>query len=306
MQPKSMQEAQIQYDELLSQLNIPSDMPKANKLSKLRSLKPEALLAAVPGMKYHQFRATSDDKFVSSALFRSIDDGTFARQMRSRGIKLLIGECADERFVYGTWRPPSNTLHSLFERLLADYPRAACKALVAHYYPSGQLPSDCKDWIEAFGRIYADVQIHMMERGFVNALTSHGLANDAIYRYRVEWRAKYLDRYVPPAWGVTHGTDLAIWFFGEGEQLTPPEKRIIKESFVNLLAKFLKGEEVDWGTGGIGGDVQNVRRLRHDGTIDIWRDELWEKGVAVWSVLRKVGSASEKENLGVRGDVPKL
>ena len=300
-----MEEAEKQYEEFLSQLGIPRSLPKAEILSELRSLKPEELLDAVPGMKYHQFRATSDDKFVSSALFRSIDDGTFAQQMRDRGIKLLIGECANERFVYGNWRPPSNNLHSLFERLQADYPRAACEALVAHYYPSGKLPANCKDWIEAFGRIYADVQIHVMERGFVDRLASHGLSNDMIYRYRIEWRAKYLDRYVPPQWGATHGTDLAIWFFGEGEQLTPPEKRIVKESFVNLLAGFLKGEEIDWGTGGVNGDIRDVRRLRHDGTVDIWRDELWEKAVAVWSDLRKVGSASEQHGPRV-DDVTKL
>ena len=302
-----MKEAQVQFDELVSHLNLPSNISKAEKLSKMRSMKPENLLAAVSGMKYHQFRATSGDKFVSSSLFESIDNGTFARQMRSRGIKLLIGECADERFVYGTWHPPSNnTLHSLFERLQADYPRAACEALVAHYYPSGRLPPDCKDWVEAFGRIYADIQIHMMERGFVNQLASHGLGDDMIYRYRVEWRAKYLDKYVPPSWGVTHGTDLGIWFFGEGEQLTPPEKRIVKESFLNLLAKFLKGEEVRWGTSSSYADIRNVRRLRHDGSIDIWRDDLWEKGLTVWSVLRKAGSAIEGAEVGTRGDASKL
>lgn len=301
-----MKEVQLQYDELISCLNLPSNLSNTERLRELRSMRPEKLLAAVSGMKYHQFRATSDNKFVSSSLFESIDNGTFAQRMRRHGIKLLIGECADERFVYGTWHPPSNTLHSLFERLQADYPRAACEALMAHYYPSGRLPPDCRDWIEAFGRIYADIQIHMMERGFVNQLASHGLEDDMIYRYRVEWRAKYLDKYVPPAWGVTHGTDLGIWFFGEGEQLTSPEKRIVKEGFLNLLAGFLKGEKIHWGTGNGSANIRNMRRLRHDGSVDIWRDELWTKALAVWTVLRKAGSAIEGAEAGVRSDVSKL
>ena len=301
-----MKEAQLQYDELMSRLNMPSDLSEAERLSRLRWMKPEELLAAVSGMKYHQFRATSDDRFVSSSLFESIDNGTFAQQMRSRGVKLLIGECADERFAYGIWHPPSDTLHSLFERLQADYPRAACEALIAHYYPSGHLPPDCNDWIEAFGRIYADVQIHMMERGFVDRLASHDLGDDMIYRYRIEWRAKYLDKYVPPSWGVTHGTDLGIWFFGEGEQLTPPEKRIIREGFLNLLAGFLRGEKIRWGANSDCASIRDVRRLRHDGSIDIWYDELWEKALAVWSVLRKAGSAIEGVETVARDDVSKL
>ena len=296
LQPKSMEEAKVQFDEFTSNLDIPKEIPRADKLDILRSLSPEKLLAVISNMKYHQFRPTSDDGFLSSNLFNSIDNGDFAQQMRQRNIRLLIGECADERFVYGTWKPPSNSLESLFERLQADYPRAACEALVAYYYPNGQLPSNCKDWPEAFGRLYADIQIHMMERGLVNQLARHGL-EQSIYRYRVEWRAKFLDRYVPPEWGVTHGTDLAIWFFGEGEQLTPPEKRIVKTSFLTPLAKFLKGEEdVDWGTS----KVKEVRRLRHDGNVDIWHDQLWEKGLEVWKVLRKVdatGGLSEISRL---------
>lgn len=287
LQPKSLMEAQEQFDELLYSLKIKKNLSSLEKLAKLRSLDPKTLVKASLGLKYHQFRAVTDSSFVRPSLFQEIDNGAFARQMKRRGVKLMIGECRDEHFVYGTWRPPKNSFADLFKRLQADYPRVACEALMDYYYPNGRLPDDCEDWIDAFGRIYADIQIHALERGLVNALVQHE-AGDLIFRYRVEWRAKCVDERVPEKWGVTHGTDMAIWFWGNGSVLNDAEKTIVKHAFHKQLAKYVNGEELDWGTT----EPLHLRRLTPKGIIKCGKDENLEKGLEIWRILQRVGATS--------------
>lgn len=282
LQPKSLTEAQHQFDELLVALRIPLSLSPAEKLAHLRAAAPSALLKASVHMKQHQFRAVTDGRFVRRGLLHEISDGTFARRLRERGIRIMIGECRDEHHVYGSWRPPLDSLDSMAERLAADYPVAACEALRAWYHPSGQLTSGYKDWRDAFGRLYADVQIHMLQRGFVGWLARHG-AGDLVHRYRIEWRATCTDRVIPKEWGVTHGTDMAIWFWGNGQVLSAEEKRVVWKGYLEALAKFLKGEEMEWGAE----TPRKVRRLTETGEVDVWVDEDLDKGAELWRVLEE-------------------
>lgn len=292
IQPKSLSEAQAQFEELLSALHIPLDLPASEKLANLRSLDAKSLIQATFNLKYHQFRAVTDGAFVRHTLFNEIDTGVFAARMKSRGIKLIMGECRDEHFVYGTWRPPADNFESLFTRLQADYSLSACEALAQYYYPGGKLPSSCANWQDAFGRIYADVQIHHLERGMVDALVRHG-AGDLIYRYRIEWRAQCCDKGWPKEWGVTHGTDMtSIWFWGNGEQLGDGEKKMVKSAFHDNFAKFLKGEELQWGTR----HPLHLRRMKPDGSVICEEDPYLEEGVRVWDVLKKVGATGVPKN----------
>ncbi|KAF2706156.1 paraben-hydrolyzing esterase precursor [Pleomassaria siparia CBS 279.74] len=282
LQPKSFEEAQLQFNEFLEALQIPLDTSASEKLAKLHTLDAKTLIKAVEKMKYHEFRATTDGEFVRHGLMNEIDNGTFARQMKRRGVKLIMGECRDEHFVYGSWRPPKNSFEGLFRRLQADYPLADCKALVEYYYPNQKLPAGCKDWPDAFGRIYADIQIHHLERGFANALVRHGAGN-LIFRYRIEWRAQCCDQMFPKVWGVTHGTDMVIWLWGSGLQLSKKEKVIAKNSFIDNLAKFLNGEELDWGTK----HPLGIRTLTPGGKVVCEVDNRMEESLRVWEILRR-------------------
>ena len=286
LQPKSFEEAQLQFNEFLRTLQIALGASPAEKLAQLRSLDYDTLIKASERMKYHQFRATTDGEFVRHGLMNEIDNGSFALQMKRRGIKLIMGECRDEHFIYGSWRPPKNSFDSLFRRLEADYPLAACEALAAHYYPDQKLPAGCKDWPDAFGKIYADIQIHQLERGFANALTRHG-AGKLVYRYRIEWRAQCCDQRYPKEWGVTHGTDMAIWFWGGNGTLSKREKVLAKTAFVDNLAKFLNGEELVWGTE----HPHGIRTLTPAGKIVCEVDKRMQEGLKVWEILRRVGAA---------------
>lgn len=290
VQPKHPVETQDQFNELLSALNIPFSMPESEKIAHLRSLSAKELLDAAKTIQLHQFRPTTDGGFVSPSLFQSLDNGEFAQKILSRNIRIMVGECADERFLYSTWFPPQvNTLSALRTRLTADYPKHIVDAVIAHYYPSEQLPSHCRDWKDdAWGYIYADMQVHRMQRGLAYSL-KHNLgdvdASQQLFRYRIEWRAKCIDSSMPIEWGATHSSDYPIWFFGNGNVLESGEKEIIREAFIEPLTRFIhRNEEFGWGASG----SRKIRTLRRDGTIAILEDEAWDEGVSTWKRLREV------------------
>ncbi|KAF2036526.1 alpha/beta-hydrolase [Setomelanomma holmii] len=285
MQPKSLNEAQEQYEELLKVLGISSDLTPSEQLKRLRATSSIDLIRASHKMKLHQFRAVTDGSFVRHSLLDEINNGTFAHRMKTRGVKLIIGECSDEHFVYGTWRPPKPGYENMLHRLEADYSHGSCKVLMSHYFPNRKLPAKYKSWQEAFGHIYADVQVHALKRGMVDALVRRGAGN-LIHRYRIEWRAKCVDKKHPRTWGVTHTSDMAIWFFGNGEILTAEEKEVVTKAFHEPLSAFLKGDDVEWGTK----HAMQIRTLKSDGSVRIENDVRLEDGLELWNKLKKVGA----------------
>jgi hypothetical protein len=120
-----------------------------------------------------------------------------------------------------------------------------------------------------------------------------GGAGGVVRRYRIEWRAKRADGRFPREWGATHGADNYLWWFGDGLELAPEEEDVARRAFLLELGRFLKGEEMAWGTEG----VREARRLKADGQVDIWSDELWDEGLAVWDALRKGDGSIEKPKL---------
>jgi carboxylesterase type B len=291
VQPKAPAETQLQFDQLLSALDIPLSLSGNEKLARLRALPPKRLLDAMESIEIHQFRPTTDNGFILPNLFPSLDNGDFARKLLSRNVRLILGECADEHFLYSVWFPPkADTLDALRTRLIADYPERIVDALLPLHYPTKSLPPNCQNWTpDAWGRIYADIQVYHMQRGLIHALTENTAGIDAsrlIYRYRIEFRAKCVEKGMPLEWGVTHASDYPLWFWGNGDVLTEAEKRSTEEAFIGPLSRFVKGgdgDEFGWGTNGKG-----VRVLRADGHVEIREDALWEEGVRVWKALRDV------------------
>lgn len=249
------------------------------------------------------------EPFIPSTLFSSIDNGTFAQTCSARGIRLLLGECRDENVLYSKWFPPSaNSLPALRERLYAEYPRRAVDALLPLYTRSNpnsnphpgpgpgsdgdggedgdgnNLPPGSDNWdCDVFGRIYADMQVYKMQRGFVAALLRGGFPPDRLFRYRVEMRVKSVDAVLPPEWGVTHSSDMAIWFWGNGvgDGVRDEERAGLLEGLVGLFARFVSGLPVEWGTE----NGRQIRTLREDGVV-IWEDELWDGAMELWDTLR--------------------
>lgn len=299
VQPKSPAETQLQFNQLLTALNIPLTTSSNKILATLRALPPKTLLNAAKSIQIHQFRPTTDGAFIHPTLFTTLDNGAFAAKLLTRNVRLILGECADERFLYSVWFPPTaNTLSALRTRLIADYPAHIVDALIALRYPDGTLPAGVKDWDnDEWGRVYADMQVHHMQRGLVHALTRNSGGVDAsrlLFRYRIEWRAGCV-KGIPVEWGVTHSSDYAVWFWGNGDVLSEWEKGVVGRAFVRPLARFVTGVNPSAGSDsggdgdGFGWGVcgwEGVRTLKSDGEVVIERDGMWEEGVRVWKGLR--------------------
>lgn len=283
VQAKTINEQQKQFDELLETLGIPSTASPTKKLEQLRAISPRDLVKAQNAMKLSEFRALSDDIFVDKRIIDKINSGDFARRMKARGIKLLNGECKDEHFLYQAWRTPPPSYDAVYTRLCADYPEGAVRKLMAlRCGDKHTLPKGSKDWQDAFGRLYADMQVHALERGFHRALVNGGLEpGKDLLRYRFEWRTTGSYASFPSEWLITHGTDWSIWFWGiHGDGLTDDEKAVL-ESWNRKFSAFVHGEDPQWGTS----SVREALRLSADGKTDIWTDERWDEDLEIWDAV---------------------
>lgn len=277
VQPKRLPETQGQFEDLLAVLKIPLSWDGPRKLEALRSKRAEELIAAVGPMKQKFFRPILDGHFMAEDLFQRIFDGRFGARMTELGIQTMIGDLTQEFHLYKKVHSP-NSYDSLVDRLSWDYPRHIAITICAPYHPNVTTLKTEMQWQEVFGKLYADMQIHSTIRGFVQSISST-LPLSSIYRYRIDWRIRALDRRLPRRYGATHGTDMAIWFFGNGEHLDDGEKVLIKE-WLKPMAAFLKGEQVEWGTA----SLDHVRYLTSEGKIEVKKDEVWSEKMPLWGV----------------------
>lgn len=292
VQPKTLDQHQKQFDEYLQALGIPLSLPAAEKLAKLRAIPPSKLVEVQDKLALSEFRALSDGRFVAKDMIANINSGDFAARMKRRGIRLMNGENKDEGNAYALWRTPSASYSGLHTRLCADYPESVVRELMRHYCgDSKRLPAGAKSWQDLFGKIYADMQVHALQRGFHNALFRGGLQpGKDVLRYRFNKRMRCVDGAFPPVMGVTHGTDLAVWWFGLdfGDGLTEAEKREVK-TWIEGFAAFVKGEDVRWG----GSKPWTMRRLTAAGQTDVVLDDRWQQGLALWEVVNGSSEAAK-------------
>ena len=285
VQPRTPTQHQRQFDELLNRLKIPLDSRPDEKLRRLRETPAQQLVEANDCMQMSEFRATTDGSFVHTRLMACIDDGDFGRRMQTRGITLMNGECRDEHTSYQTWRTPADSYDALRARLIADYPDDVVDRLLRHFCGTAQtLPLGVTDWKDLFGRIYATMQVHSLERGFHHGLARSGLVfGRDVLRYRFDWRARCIDASFPLDLGVTHASDLAIWFWGLdfGDGLSESDKVVLR-GWNTAFALFVSGGEPEWTSTS---DVKEMRRLQSDGRTDVWLDDQWEQGCRVWDLV---------------------
>jgi carboxylesterase type B len=283
VQPKTVNEAQLQFDDLISVLGIPRSWSDKRKLEALRQKTADELIAGVGMMKMKFIRPVLDGNFMAENLFPSLFNGTFGQRMKELGIRILIGDLTQEWHLYKTIYPPSS-FEALIDRLSWDYPRQTAMAVCERYryYPKNS------DWINIFGKLYADLQIHCTMRGFLRCIGDH-VPLDHIHRYRIDWRTKSVDKRYLKEVGASHGSDGSIWVFGNGEELTSSERTLIQE-WLKPFGQFLRGENVIWGTR----RLNEVKYLTSEGKIEIREDELWKTQQPLWDLVKSVTKMEEK------------
>lgn len=310
-QPKSPSTAQKQFAFFCSKLGL--DPRHSSVMDKLRNISADKLSAAATSMDaLHEFCAITDGSFVHPQTFTHTMQGELGRRMIESGIQLLTGECRDERTLYGRWHPlASSSYNALQTRLEADYPPYVVAAVLREHYALGQLlprketlqspdGRSPKDWHEAFGAIYADLQVHALERGLLRGVeraAGSRRAGEFVKRYRIEWRAAVVDKVFGPEMGVTHTTDMPIWFWGNGlgeraGGLEGQDARVA-ERFAAPVWKWVEGAEwkdVDWGTR----SIREVRVLNAHGEVTARRDEDWKRGGRVCDIIDRAQQHAEE------------
>lgn len=279
VQPKKIREAQQQFDDLAFVLGIPRSLSDVEKLEVLRSKTADELVVAWENMKQKFVRPILDGEFMAEDLYRRLFDGSFGQRMKELGIRTIIGDLTQEWHVYKMVYPP-DSYAALVDRLSWDYPRHIAEAVCEPYKAGRQ-----RNWLEIFGKLYADMQIHSTMRGLVECISS-SVPLDHIHRYRIDWRAQCIDKRLPKEVGATHGTDLAIWWFGNGDTLTDSEKMLVRQ-WLRPIGAFLRNENFDWGTE----SLQEVRYLTAEGKIEIEPDEIWEEKLPLWEVMKSATPA---------------
>jgi len=154
-QPKSLRDAQVQFDELCKHFKIEPSWSAEKKFEFLRKLSVEDLMEAIPRLEHHTFRPVTDDLFIYPGMMEYLQTKIFADEFKARGYKILIGEVANEETLYSTYNSPTEpTLEALKIQVMNYYaPEVTERAIDCYPLPASK---DLALWKNLFGRIPSD------------------------------------------------------------------------------------------------------------------------------------------------------
>jgi carboxylesterase type B len=150
-QPKSLEECEVQFDEVCSHFKIGDDLTAEEKLARLRKITIKDLLEAIPKLEHHTFRPVTDDLFVHCGMIEYLESRKFADEFRDRGYKILIGEVANEETLYSVYNSPTEPTRDALKVQVMNYysPKVAERAIQHYDLPTSE---DLAEWKRVFGK----------------------------------------------------------------------------------------------------------------------------------------------------------
>lgn len=289
IQPKTIAETQDQFDEIIEKLNIDKNLSAAEKLAKLRSLDTGFIEDFIPTLTLHTFRAVTDEHFITKQIIIDLHTGKFGELCKNKGLRILNGEVDNECYKYSLLNTPE-TVEDLPIEVENYYPRIVVPTLLslyqAHPEDFANVPeSELKEALRIkYGAIVGEGQVYASARGFINKLVDSGFPQEDIFRYKVSYRAKWLDEHLEKDWKVPHGADVSVWFYNIYRGYTDEEHGHLK-SWVLPYVQFLNFEKniKDWPSH----DPKKIRWFKEDGTQEYIDDEDWDWGVKVSNAVYK-------------------
>lgn len=294
VQPKTIEDSQEQFDEIIDALGISKDLPSSHKLEALRDLDPSFIEKFIPTIKFHLFRAVTDGNFIYSHLIRDIEEGDYATKLKKKGVRMICGEVENEALRYSLMNTPT-TFEQLSTEVANLYPEDLIPVLFDLYDVRALDPNDphFKTKLKIiYGAIVSDGQVYASERGYLYKLVANGFPKENIFRYRVAFRGKWLDKYVDPCVSVPHGCDLSIWFYSLREGYTEEERNYANSWLIPYLRflNFHKDLE-DWKND----DITKFRLFKKDGSVAYTEDLNWKWGTKVADVVYKIQSKQDQD-----------
>ena len=289
IQPKTIEETQEQFDEIIEKLNIDKSLSSHEKLEKLRALDTDFIEEFIPTLKLHTFRAVTDEKFITQQIIKDLHTGKFAILMKEKGLRILNGEVDNECFKYSLLNTPK-TIEQIPIEVENYYPRCVVPTLLDLYEANEEdfkdVPSE--ELSEAirikYGNIVGDGQVYSSARGLINKLVENDFPVENIFRYRVSFRAVWLDEHLEEDWKVPHGGDLSVWFYNLYKGYTEEERESLNVWLVPYV-KFLNFESdiKEWPTH----DPKKIRLFKTNGEVEYIEDPDWNWGVKVSNAVYK-------------------
>lgn len=277
-QPKTIGECQAQFDEIIDKLEIDKSLSGAEKLAQLRKLDSGFIEDFIPTLNLHTFRAVTDNKFVSEGIIKDLTSGVFSQKLLAKNIRIISGEVDNEPVKYSLLYTP-HSLKELELQIHNYYPEKVVQPLLDLYMPEPLDESD-PDFQEnlriLYGHIISDGQVYASSRGFLNELVKNGYPLEKIFRYRVGYRAKWLDAHVDPKHKVPHGVDFTVWFYALREGYTESERKVVK-NWVQPYMKFLLFEKPEWENS----EISKFRYFQPDGGVSYVEDPIWDWSIKV-------------------------
>ena len=288
IQPKTIKETQDQFEDIIEKLKLDNSLSGEEKIAKLRNLDADFIEDFIPTLKYHTFRAVTDDHFISSSIIKDIHTGKFALMMKEKGLRVLNGEVDNESYKYSLLNTPQ-TVEQLPLEVENYYPRSVIPTLLQLY---GATPEDFANVPESelketlrikYGAIVGDGQVYASARGLLNKLVESGFPSENILRYRVSFRADWLNDHLEKDWKVPHGADLSVWFYNIYRGYTEEEGKFLND-WLKPYLRFLNFEkDHGWPTN----DPRKLRLFKTDGTSEYIDDPDWDWGVKVSNAVYK-------------------
>lgn len=276
IQPPSSDSSTLtsQFNEVCTANSIPTHLSPTEKLSRLRSVPSEQLVASIPKLSQHTFRASTDDSFIPSTFLSSLHCGAFTTLLANHNISILASEVRDEYKLYKLVNPPHD-YDSLVVQLLNYYPKHIVDAILksdlyklpnpnanSSSTPSGASNTDIADtYATVFAHIVADVQIHASVRNLTSLLleppssssntsSSTPLETEKVtplpttnfLRAIIHWSPRCMTHFLHQSMALCHGSDSPIWWYsGYRCGWTDADKKAVDE-YLSVFGRFLHGQ----------------------------------------------------------------
>lgn len=182
----------------------------ADKLKALRQISAQDLRDAIMKLKHHTFRPVTDGVFIRPQIFDYYCDGSFAREFKRPGLRILIEEMLNEEKLYAATNGPGASRKSLELQVSNYYSPSTTSRLLQNF--SLPTSTEKKGWEAVPGHIISDGQVRAPSRFLVENLLSHGVDIKDMRRYLVAYRLSFIKPQVAPeSFGVSHGMDRPFW-----------------------------------------------------------------------------------------------
>ncbi|GLA30700.1 hypothetical protein AnigIFM63326_009134 [Aspergillus niger] len=280
-QPKTLAEAQPQFDEVCRYFKLDPTLSPQEKLEQLHQVDAADLLAAMGFLQHHTFRPVTDGDFIRPGFNAYHRSGELAAQFLARDLRLLIGEVLNEETLYATYNSPEARLVSLRNQLANYYaPRIVDRVLPHYSLPAPDSPVAA--WKALFGTIVADGQVRAPSRYLIHCLATHGVPLTRIWRYQIAYRLSFItERVAPLSFGIAHAMDKPFWNYSIMHDPTAPERELMNE-WIKILVSFVHDDNTyEFGTQ----SLDEFKVATPQGMVQVKRDPRWQELVKLGEVF---------------------